>query len=216
MRWRMSQHTVHSFYLLKIPADTHIHSHPHIQYGVRSRSCRDKKFKFPGMIRACQFCAKRSVSFLTLDFLDLLSHYLDHAGDHMPSRLPPLLAEFSFWQQEESHRRAGPWFTGSVWASIFICVLEERQKSGIGKSQDAHSRLEYVPQQVAGAPGKKNECLSEDRCFNEKRATIRESPSPLKNHRVRGWEIALLVRCLLHKRTEFNNPNKKAGMVAHG
>lgn len=126
MCWRMSQHKVHSFYLLKIPADTHIHSHPHIQYGVRSWSCRDRKVKFPRMIRVCSFCAKRSVSFLTLDFLDLLSHYLDHAGDHMPSCLPPLLAEFSFWQQEESHRRAGPWFTGSVWASIFICVLEER------------------------------------------------------------------------------------------
>lgn len=53
------------------------------------------------------FVLKDLVSSLPFDFLNISSHYLVHAGDHMPSYLPSLHAEFSFRQQEESPGAGG-------------------------------------------------------------------------------------------------------------
>lgn len=81
--------------------------HLHKQFLRQPLVLLRQEIHIPQDHKTCSFCAKRSVSFLTFGFLNILSHYLDHAGDHMPSYLPLLPAEFSFWLQEES-----PWAGG--------------------------------------------------------------------------------------------------------
>lgn len=82
-------------------------SHLHKQFLSKPLILLRQEIHIPQDHGTCSFCTKRSVSFLTFDFLNISSHYLDHAGDHMPSYLPPLPAEFSFRQQEESPGAGG-------------------------------------------------------------------------------------------------------------